>query len=223
MPGRRPARRCTIGLGLALGLVSGAALVGATQRPAEARLIDLHAGARAGGIVGWGTTPGTPDFFDSSRGGAFGAEVGVKVLVLDLSASFFQVVNSHGRVGTLSQALLGFEIDVPMGNAQTADGRPKLILRPGLGSGVAFGTPGPVHAPLSNDQISHKGLVSQAKLALEYSPHPLFGFGVEGDFGYHYFIGGGAAALSPGMTSISDHSSGYHLLGLATVTFHLGY
>ena len=109
-------------------------------------------GPRAGGIVGWGSQAGTPDFFAKTRGAAFGVEAGVKLLVFDLSVSFLQIVDGAGRSGTLSQAILGFEIDVPLGDAKTGDGHRKLILRPGTGAGVAFGTPGPVSPPLTNDQ-----------------------------------------------------------------------
>jgi hypothetical protein len=189
----------------------------AGERAAEARLIDLHAGARAGGISGWGSTSGTPDFFDTTRGGALGAEVGLKLLVFDLSFNFLQVIDGSGRVGTLSQALLGFEIDVPVGSARTPEGKQKTIFRPGIAGGLGFGTPGPVHPPLDNSQISHKGVVAQLKLALEYTVHPLLGIGVEGDFGYHYFLGGTV------LNNSKDYSSGYHLIGLGTITFHLGY
>jgi hypothetical protein len=200
-------------------VLPGAALLTLTlaAAPAQARLVDLHAGTRAGGIIGWGSRSGTPDFFEKTRGPALGVEVGVKLLVLDLSVSFLQVFDSGGRSGTLSQAILGFEIDIPVGQARTRDGRRKLILRPGAGGGVAFGTPGPVSPPLTNDQISDKGLVSQTRLALEYNPYALLGFGVEGDLGYHYFLGGQVVNNS------LDHSSGIHLAALATLTFHLGY
>jgi hypothetical protein len=209
-PGLRPVvavAAAAAGLACALGAAA----------PAQARLIDLHAGALAGGMVGWGSRTSTPDFYERVRGPALGVEVGVKLLVLDLSVSFLQVIDSGGRSGTLSQAILGFEIDIPIGAARTSNGRRKLLLRPGFGGGVAFGTPGPVHPPLSNDQISDKGFVSQTKLALEYNPHPLVGFGVVGSFGYHYFVGAQA------VNDVQDHSSGYQLAALATATFHLGY
>ena len=196
----------------ALGLLSVLAAA-----PAEARLVDFYAGARAGAMMGWGSKSGTPDFFDKVRGAAMGAEVGAKLLVLQLSVSFLQMIDGGGRSGTLSQAILGLEIDIPIGQARMRDGRRKLLLRPGTGGGVAFGTPGPVSPPLSNEQISHKGLVWQTRLALEYSPHELFGFGVEGMFGYHYFVGAQA------VNDISNHSSGYHIAALATATLHLGY
>ena len=196
---------------------AGGLLCALGAAPAQARLIDFYAGPRAGAMVGWGSKSGTPDFFDKVRGAALGAEVGAKLLVLQLSVSFLQMFDGGGPSGTLSQAILGLEVDIPIGHERTPSGRRKLLLRPGTGAGVAFGTPGPVSPPLSNDQISHKGLVSQARLALEYNPHELFGFGVEGMFGYHYFVGAQA------VNDVSTHSSGYHLSALATATLHLGY
>jgi len=207
---RLPAAAVPVAVALGLACALAAA-------PAQARLIDFYAGTRAGAMTGWGSRSDTPDFFDKVRGGALGAEVGAKLLVLQLSVSFLQLIDGAGRSGTLSQAILGLEVDIPIGEARFSNGRRKLLLRPGTGAGVAFGTPGPVSPPLSNDQISHKGLVSQARLALEYNPHELVGFGVEGMFGYHYFVG--AAAVN----DVSNHSSGYHLSLLATATFHLGY
>ena len=61
-------RRCTLLLAV---FVLGGTLLAA--RPAEARLIDLYAGATAGGIAGWGTTPNTPDFFDTRGAGVRGS------------------------------------------------------------------------------------------------------------------------------------------------------
>jgi hypothetical protein len=207
---------------LAIGLLAGLAVAGlglATARPAEARLIDLHAGVLAGGMTGWGSDSRTPDFFNKTRGGAFGAEVGVKLLVFDLSVRFLQVADTGGLTGTLAQAMLGFEIDVPVGEARTEDGKRKLILRPGVAGGVGFGTPGPVQTPYNAAQISDKGVLTQFKLALEYNIYPLLGIGVEADAGYHYFLGGAATAVN----DTQDHSSGEQIAGFGTLTFHLGY
>src|SRR4029079_2928153 len=120
-------------------------IITAAARPAEARWFDLHAGARAGGVVGWGSASGgNSDFFERTRGGGLGFEVGAKLLIFDLSANFLQVVNGSGRAGTLTQLLLGVEIDVPVGNAKLKSGQSRSIFRPGLAGGVGFGTPRPV-------------------------------------------------------------------------------
>jgi hypothetical protein len=185
-------------------------------RRADARWLDLHAGVRGGGITGWGSDRNTPDFFEKTRGPGAGFELGVKLLVFDVSANFLQVFDGSGRVGTLTQFLLGFEIDVPAGDGKLPDGHPQNIFRPGLAAGFGFGTPGPVHPPLDNAQISDKGFVSHVKLAYEHFLNPFIGVGVEANLGYHYFLGGQVA------TNGQDHSSGYHLVGLGTFTFHLG-
>jgi hypothetical protein len=108
---------------------------------------------------------------------------------------------------------------LPVGNATLRTGQSRNIIRPGFAAGFGLGTPAPVHLPLDNDQISSKGIVSQFKLAYEYFLNPYLGIGVEGDFGYHYFFGGATA----GNVTVEDHSSGYHVIGLGTFTFHLGY
>jgi hypothetical protein len=202
-----------------MALSIGLGAVALAARPAEARLVDVHAGARAGGIVGWGSTPNTPDFFDGTRGPGMGVEVGAKLLVLDLSANFLQVFNGNGRAGTLAQLLLGFEFDIPVGNLKFQNGKSRNIIRPALAGGVAFGTPKPVSPPLDNAQISDKGFVSQMEVAYEFFLNPFMAVGAEADFGYHYFVGGGVRATAAN----KDYSSGYHMAGLATFTFHLGY
>ena len=85
--------------------IVGCGALGSLQATALAR-----AGIRAGGIMGWGATSSTPDFFDTTRGAAAGFEVGVKLLVFDLSANFLQVIDGSGRTGTLTRVLGGFVI-----------------------------------------------------------------------------------------------------------------
>ena len=211
--------------GLAFGLVVGLvfAVTSLAARPAEARLIDLHAGLIGGGITGWGTTTNTPDFFERRKGPGLGVEVGVKLLVFDLSANFVQVFDGGGRAGTLSQLLFGINIDVPVGNQRFQEGvergKSKNILRPIATFGGAVGTPEPVSPPLDNAQISAKGLVSYLGLGYEHFINEFVGVGAQANYGYHYFVDGGK---SEGISN-QTHSAGYQFTGFATLTFHLGY
>lgn len=202
------------GVAIVLG---AAALATLGARPAQARLVDLYAGATAGGLGGWGTTPNTPDFFDSTHGPGVGFDLGVKLLFIDLSASFLQVLNGSGTAGTLIQFLLGGEVDVPLGGGRLPDGQGQSVLKPKLAGGFGFGTPGPVQTPLTDSQISAKGIVANGSLGYEYFLNPFIAIGAEATFGYHYFFGGDV------VNSAHSSSSGYHVLGLGTVTFHLGY
>jgi hypothetical protein len=205
-------RRGTLLLG---ALVLVAAL--AAPRPAEARLVDLYAGATAGGLAGWGTTPNTPDFFDTTRGGGVGFDLGLKLLVFDFSANFFQTFNGSGAAGTLIQFLLGTEVDIPLGDLKLPDGQSQQVLKPEIAGGFGFGTPGPVSPPLNDSQVSAKGVVANASIGYEYYFNPFVAVGAVGTFWYHYFFGGDE------VNGTSGHSSGYHLMGLGTLTFHLGY
>jgi hypothetical protein len=207
-------------------LALSVATFGATSllaRPAEARLLDLHAGLQGGGITGWGQTSGTPDFFDRRKGPGLGVAVGAKILVFDVTGTFFQIFDTDGRAGTLWQVLAGINVDIPVGNDKFQDGfergKSKNIIRPVANVGFAAGTPEPVHPPLDNAQISAKGLVSWVGVGYEHFLNEFFGVGFEGNFGYHYFIDGGQSMLVANQT----HSSGYQLAGYATFTFHLGY
>ncbi|HXT96927.1 MAG TPA: hypothetical protein VN853_11550 [Polyangia bacterium] len=211
-------------------LLAGALAVAAglaAPRPAEARLIDLYAGATAGGIAGWGTTPKTPDFFDTTRGGGVGFDLGLKLLIFDFQGNFFQTFNGSGASGTLIQFLLGTEVDIPLGDAKLSngpkedgkpsDGQSQNVLKPEIAAGFGFGTPGPVSPPLTDSQVSAKGVVANASLGYEHYFNPFLAVGAVGTFGYHYFFGGDE------VNGTSGHSSGYHLIGLGTFTFHLGY
>ena len=202
---------------LPLAIVLGGALLAA--RPARARLVDLYAGATAGGMAGWGTTPGTPDFFDTTRGGGVGFNLGLKLLVFDFSTNFFQTFDSSGAAGTLIQFLLGTELDIPLGEAKLPDGQSQNVLEPEIAGGFGFGTPGPVSPPLNDSQVSAKGVVVNATVSYEYYFNPFIAVGAKGTFGYHYFLGGDVVNSS----SDQDHSAGYHVAGLRTLTFHLGY
>jgi len=200
-------------------LLGTVVLVGAlaAPRPAAARLVDLYAGATAGGLAGWGTTPNTPDFFDTTRGGGVGFDLGLKLLVFDFSANFFQTFNGSGAAGTLIQFLLGTEVDIPLGDLKLPDGQSQQVLKPEIAGGFGFGTPGPVSPPLNDSQVSAKGVVANANIGYEYYFNPFVAVGAVGTFGYHYFFGGDE------VNGTSGHSSGYHLMGLGTLTFHLGY
>jgi hypothetical protein len=197
-----------------LGLAVAAAGV-LEARPAEARLVDLYAGAQAGGLTGWGSTAKTPDFFDKTRGPAIGFDLGVKLLVFDVSANFLQVVDGSGFEGTLIQLLLGVGFDVP----GSLFGSSRSVLRPELAGGFGFGTPGPVSPPLTDSQIAAKGVVANASLGYEYFLNPFIGVGATAAYGWHYFFGGDVVNSS----DAARHSSGYHFYGVGTVTFHLGY
>ena len=177
---------------------------------ADGTFIDVHGGILAGGLTGGGSA-GTADFFHQIAGPGVGAEVGVRLLIMDLSFRFMQTFDSDGRGGTISYIpMLGPTFEIHLAR--------RLVLRPGLAAGFGFGTPGPAHAPLSADQISAKGLLVMGRLGVERFFGPVFGLAVQAEGGYHYFISG--SGLVNGASS--DHSSGWQLGLFGSAVVHLG-
>jgi len=207
------------------GLLLGAALALApASAHADGRIVDLHGAVVAGGMTGWGNgATGSPDFFREAQGPGFGAELGVRLLVLDLSVRFLQMVGSNGREGTLSTVMFGPTLEIPIegGRVDTAGHRrpAKTVLRPSLAAGVGFGTPAPVNPPLSADQISGKGFLTTARFGIERFFGPVFGLEAHAEAGYHYFLGG--QGLING-SRVDDHSSGGHVGLFAGAVLHLG-
>jgi hypothetical protein len=194
-------------------------LAGATARSAraQAKLFDVHGAILAGGMTGRGAAT---DLFQQTEGAAFAAELGVRVLVMDFSMRFQQMVNSGGSGGTLLSAMLGPSLEIPVKrggrDAQGKQKPPEVVIRPGLAAGLVFGTLLPVKAPLSNDQLAGKGLLTMARFGVERMFGPILGVGAEVEGGYHYLLGASGAANG------NDYSSGWQLGGFATLAFHLG-
>lgn len=201
------------------GLLGALAVTLLAARPTQARLIDLYAAGTAGGVTGWGTTPNTKDFFDLTRGGGLGFDLGMKLLFLNVDANFVQVFDGSGASGTFVQFLLGGAVDLPLGKQRFQNGEPVNVLEPKLAAGFGFGTPAPVHGTLTDDQISAKGVVADAVLGYEHYLDPYVAIGAQATFGWHYLFGGDVVNSSANQ----GHSNGYHLIGLGTVTFHLGH
>jgi hypothetical protein len=182
--------------------------------PAEARLLDLRAGGRIGGAVGWGSGS-TPDFYDSKSGPGGGFQLGAKLLVLDLSVNFTQLFNG----GTISEGLLGFTFDIPVGTLLFQDGiekgKSRNVIRPLVNVGFQMNTPSAVSLPLDNAQLFQKGLTTNFGAVYEYFVNEFIGVGVQLDYGWHYFLAGAKAPSTA-------HSPGYHFDGFANVMFHLG-
>ena len=199
-------------------VIAAAALAAAIVVPAvaQARVVDLRLAGNVGGMVGWGTTPNTPDFFEQTRGPGFGFELGAKLLVFDFSITFLQILKDGDLAGTLIQGLFGTEIDIPVGPYKLANGQSAQVLHTGIVAGVALGTGAPVMLPVTNDQLADKGFVARYRFGYEYFLNPFMGVGAQLDLGYHYFLGGQA------INNTKDHSAGYQGALLANFTFHLG-
>jgi hypothetical protein len=199
--------------------ILGAALFASLAFPAlaEARIIDLRLSGNGSVMYGWGTTTGTQDMFRQAAGPGFGAEAGLKLLVFDVSLNVMQIVKSSGLSATLIQGLIGTDIDIPVGHSKLDNGQSAHMLHTGLVAGFVLGTRATATLPVMNDELADKGFVTRYRFAYEYFLNPFMGIGGEGQFGYHYLLGGQA------VNNTSTHSTGYQIAALASFIFHLGY
>jgi len=181
---------------------------------AEARFVDLHGSVLLGGMTGRGSKSQVPDMFHQTEGLGLGAELGVRLLVLDLSLRFQQMFDTGGTGGTLLSALFGPSVAIPI--RRLDGGLPKFVLHPSLVGGVVFGTGAPVSPPLNNDQLAGKGLLVMGRFGAERMFGPILGVGAEVEAGYHYLLG------ASGAVNGTDRSQGWQLGLFATASFHLG-
>lgn len=190
------------------------ALLGAPS--ARAEVLELYGSVRAGAIGGTGLNTlemRSTDFFDATRGAAFGVEVGAEILFIDLFANFTQVVDGGGALGTLTQILAGLDIEASLDGGK----KPRTFGRMGVAAGFALGTPAPVDPPLDEAQISDKGVVAQVTFALDYRLTSVLSIGAQLDGGYHYFFAGGAQAANDS----TNQSKGLHVMAFLTFGLQL--
>ena len=128
-----------------------------------------------------------------------------------------QIINGDGLGATLIQGMFGVEVDIPAGHMKLENGQSAQVVHTGAAAGFVLGTNAPAMLPVTNDQLADKGFSSRLRVAYEFFLNPFMGVGAQADFGYHYLLGGEAVNMT------QDHSSGYHVIGLATFTFHLGF
>ncbi len=219
--GRRRAPASTPLLVALTFAVVAAGMSSSARAQTKTKWVDLYGSVLVGGTTGGGTARGAPDFFDASEGFASGVNLGVRLFVVDFSLRFLQMIDSHGASSTLSTALLGSSLEIPLvGGGQDIAGHPRrveVVLRPGLGAGFALGTPAPVHLPIDNAQLSAKGFLVQGSCGVERLFGPYFGIGATLEGGYHYLFGQSAT-----LNSSSDRSQGWQLAIFTTFTGHFG-
>ena len=151
---RRPRSARSAALIAGIVCAAGVTLTVAGDAHAQGHIIDLRGELLMSVTTGRGTDKAAPDFFHQTQGLGFGVELGVRLLVLDFSVRFVQMVGTDGRAGTLTLLpMFGPSLEIPLqGGGTDLLGKrrpPKLVLRPALAAGFGFGTPSPGEAPVA--------------------------------------------------------------------------
>lgn len=182
---------------------AASALLVAGAAPAAADVLSLRGEIHAGGAGGAGVAGGGKEkaFSGTARGGTYGALIGAELLLVDAWVEHHQYVDSS-LIGTWTQFMAGFDVDIDLGapkplpGAKKAVGRPKGFMEIGLGFGFGLGTDRQVDPPLNNAQVSDKGFLVEARFAAGYNLNRVMSVGVAlpVSYGYMFISGDGAVA-----------------------------
>jgi hypothetical protein len=196
-------------------LFCAVALVCATAAPARAGLFELYGQLSAGGGFGRGTAgAGSKDFFEAVQGGAFGGEVGVEILYVDVFVDHYQFFTDK-RTGTWTQFMLGLDASFPMDDDHSTEATI------GFDAGLGVGTIGDktLADPNLSNNVSTRGLVSELRLQGDRLLGKYASFGLDLRVGYHYLFDANQPINLP---NDAGKSQGMQLFGGVAFKLHFG-
>jgi len=183
-------------------LVLVAAVVAPT--PANAKLFQLYAQGHGGYSAGSGeeeaTTvagfadlvPTRQDFYKLVSGPAFGAEVGITLVGIDLCADYLKFLDG----GSMTKIVLGMRLNFDPGD----DGDFTLFLRAGGGAMIAtYGDTSPFTAEVGETPL---GFTARGGLGISYELGGPFEIGPQFDIGYYRLLNGTIAPTAQDIAEI---------------------
>lgn len=198
-----------------LGLLSILALLlFASEGQVRADVLTLRADVKGGLSGGQGMFGERKDSaFQEEHGAlAYGVAVGAELFFIDAWIQHEQFVGG-GDVSTWTQFMLGFDVEIDMGDTKggafddsgkQVGGYSSMFAELGMGAGFGVGTGLQVVPPLDNSQVTDKGFLLEARAFVAYRITSIFSLGVmlPAQFGYFTKSGSGTAA-----NNIDNHYS----------------
>jgi hypothetical protein len=192
-------------------LLSAVALLCAAAAPAHAGLFEMYGQLNAGGGFGRGNAAaGSKDFFEAVQGGAFGGEVGVEILYIDLFVDHYEFFTNK-LTGNWTQFMLGLDASFPMDDDHSTEAT--IGVDAGFGVGV-LGSDTLLDKTL---RVSNKGLVSELRLQGDRLLGKYASFGLDLRVGYHYLID-----QNKPINAADATSQGMQLFGGVALKLHFG-
>lgn len=207
------ARRATLVVKTLAPLVLGTTVF-LSAAPAEAKLFDLYLQAQLGAGGGGGTGGAQEDnaFASGASGGAYGLLAGAEILFFDVWVNHTQYFGSSGINGTLTQFMLGFDVDFALDEPDP--GKENVYFAEvGLAGGFGLGTGQQVDPPLDNAQVTDKGGLLEAHVSGEYRINRALSAGVSVPIQWAYMVKNG-----PGVVA-NDTENHYQQLSVAVFAF----
>ena len=173
------------------------ALACALAGPAQAKMFQLYVQGQGGYSAGSGeekahpvygtVVPQRQDFYKLVNGGAVGAELGLTLIGIDLSANFLQFMDGGGTAGTVTKIILGLRPTIDPGDK----GDFTMFFRVGAGAMIAtFGAESPLAAEVGETPL---GFAARGGLGVSYDLVGPFEIGPQVDVGYYRLLNGAIA------------------------------
>ncbi len=194
-----------------LGVMTALVLLGAAPR-AEAKLFEFW----GSGLMGyaWGQGNSEKDFYRWVRGGAVGAEVGIKILFIGAFVDYLRFFGGDSGANLLSFNLGG---DYALDFGKTFS----LVFRlafayylGGLPDNATYTIPG---TSISAQNVETRGIGVHGGLGPRFNFLKVLSVGVTPEVGYHYFFGGADQSI------IDGNSQGFDFSILAYLRVGLGF
>ena len=209
---------------LGLTLLAGASLLFA-EGEADADILGVRADVRSGVAGGKG-------MFGAQKDNAFHGDgvrpgywflVGAELFFLDGWVQHDQFISSGSVTGTWTQFMLGFDVEVDLGDRKSFEfndkgdkvgGYSSMFVELGMGFGFGVGTGKQVQPPLDNGELTDKGFLFEGRAMVGYRLTQLLsvGFTTPVSFGYFTKVGPGTTA-----NNIDNHYSGMSAAGMLTL------
>lgn len=192
---------------------------------ADADVLSLSADVHGGGAAGKGLGGKAKDeaFHDGTTGGTYGARLGVEVFFVDVWVQHDQYRGSDGLLGTWTQFMTGFDLEVDVGEqkggvrndrGEVDGGYSAGYVEFGTGFGFAVGTGQQVDPPLDNSQVTDKGFISQVHIGAGWRMNKILSFGLLVPVQGAYLLKSGEGAAANDLNTHYTEISGAALLAL---------
>jgi len=171
-------------------LVMALVIAGGSAR-AEADILKVFGEVQGGAVGGKGLSGAAvtqdKDFFSNVPHGAYGARIGARFLIFDGVIQHHQFTNGS-RLSTWTQFAAGIGIQSDLGDEQAKKAHNGGFLDFGVNLAFGLGTGQQVTPPLSNDEITDKGVLIEGRAGFGKHLNKLLDIGLVVPVSWGYFF-----------------------------------